>query len=110
MTAKDQLIQTISRLQLCMDGIMNELYGYVPSDDLLISVNSVAPTEKNNKATQLPILRKVLEPPCGRTTNLGITSAEATPTRLKLREFSGTFGSIVLCANLRAHANINEPN
>ena len=45
-----------------VDGIMNELYGYVPSDDLLSSVNNVAPTEKNSRATQLPTLSRELKP------------------------------------------------
>lgn len=37
-------------------GIMKVLYGYVPSEDLLASVSSVAATEKKSKATQQPSL------------------------------------------------------
>ena len=43
-------------------GIMNELYdGKVPSADLLASANSVAATDKNNSAVQLPIFHKLCE-------------------------------------------------
>lgn len=37
-------------------GIIKVLYGYVPSEDLLASVSSVAAIEKNSKAAQLPSL------------------------------------------------------
>ena len=46
-------VDTSNFIASTVQGTIKELYGYVPSSDLLASVRRVAATEKNSRAEQL---------------------------------------------------------